>query len=252
MKKLLIGAASSALLAPAAAHADTSGFVDTAYEYSETSGASADSWNLGAGIQHDFDGWGIQGDGRTTHFDNGSFTIGAGYTAVHAYTGLTQNADVAVFVGMLDFIGNDGVMIGTEARVEQPQWSLQGSLGYAEFHQTSGNFQIWDGRAIGSWFLNQDTALTPVLSYTEWHETNEILTQFGAGLGFTHRFNSGVQIVADYVHSDNDSTVAGPYQVDTWRLGVRINLNAGNLQAITNHGASWRGAAGFYEALGRF
>src|SRR5687767_7410949 len=113
VRKLLIGAAISALLAPAAAHAETTGFADVAYEYSESGGNSIESWNIGAGIQHDFaNGWGIQGDARTTTF-HPSFSVASGYTAVHLYTDLNQNVDLGAFVGMLDFNG-DATIAGIE------------------------------------------------------------------------------------------------------------------------------------------
>ena len=104
MKKLLIGAAAGALLAPLAAHAETTGFIDTAYEHTEFSNIGIiESWELGGAIQHDFaSGWGVQGDFRSTNFDaGGSFTAGADYAAVHIYTSVSQNVDLAAFVGMV-------------------------------------------------------------------------------------------------------------------------------------------------------
>lgn len=251
MKQLLIGAAVSALLAPGAAHAETTGFAEIAYEYSESGPDWIDSWNIGAGIQHDFaNGWSIQGDARTTTFHPG-FSVASGYTALHLYTDLNQNVDLGAFVGMLDFNG-DATIAGVEARVHQGQWSLQGSLGYTKFHITLGNSEAWDARVLGSWFLNADTALTPTISHTEWQEGNWTHTQFALGVGAAHRFSNGLQAYASYVHSDNDFTPTGPFQVDTIRVGIRLNLGAGDLQTITNEGASWYGAAGMYETFARF
>jgi hypothetical protein len=251
MRKLLLGAALGALLAPAAAHAETTGFADIAYEYGESGGNSLDSWNIGAGIQHDFDNnWSIQGDARTNTFHPG-FSVASGYTALHLYTELNPSVDLGAFVGMIDFNG-DGTTVGLESRVHQGQWSLQGSLGYTKFDITLGNSEAWDARVLGAWFVNSDTALEPSISYSEWHEGNWTHTQFSLGLGAAHRFSNGLEAYAGYVHSDNDSTPVGPYQVDTLRVGLRLNLGAGDLQSITNDGASWYGAAGMYEAFTRW
>lgn len=252
MRKLLIGAAASALLAPAAAHAETTGYIDAAFEHSQVNGGgSAESWNLGAGVQHDFDsGWSVQGDGRTTDFDGTNLT--SGYAAIHTYSGLNQNVDVGAYLGFIDFLLSNGVIAGVEARVHQGQWSLQGSLSYTQFDPLVGTSEVWDSRILGAWFLNQDTSLTPLISYTEWQDTLFTDKQVGLGIGAAHRFSTGLEIYGSYVHSDNDSTVDGQYQVDTVRIGVRLNLNAGDLQTIANDGASWYGAAGMFEALGRF
>lgn len=254
MRTLLFGAAVSAMLAPAAAHAQTTGFIDTAYEYSEVrGGGSADSWNLGVGVQHDFaNGWGVQADGRTTHFDNNVSTPSTGYGAVHVYADLTQAIDVAAYLGAIDWTLYSARTIGVEARLEQSQWSLQGALGYARFNPTIGTPEVWDARVLGAWFVNSDTAVEPTLSYTEWHDPPSTYKQFAVGVGLAHRFGNGLEISARYIHNDNDSSTGGKYQAHTWRIGVRLHLNAGDLQAVTNDGASWYGAAGLYEALGRF
>lgn len=253
MKKFLIGAAASAMLAPLAAHADTTGFIDVAHEHSESGANTADSWTLGGAIQHDFaNGWSVQGDARITEFEGGGgSTVAANYAAAHIFTALTQHADVAAFVGLLD-IGDDAWNAGVEARVRQGQWSLQGSLGYLQFPNAPGSSDAWDSRVRGWWFINADTALSPSIAYFEWHEGNFTHKHFELGVGAAHRFTNGVELYADYFHSDNDSTPVGKYQVDTWRVGVRLHLDGGDLQTITNHGASWRGASGMYENFPRF
>lgn len=255
MRTLLIGAAAGALLAPAAAHAQTTGFVDTAYEYSETSGGGwVKSWNIGAAVEHDFaNGWSIQGEGRNTQFDNGVFTMGASYAALHVSAALDQNADIAVFVGILDRISSDAPMVGLEARAHQGQWALQASAGYAQFTPSIGSSEVWDTRVLGTWFLNPDTALTPSIAYSEWHDTFAFTrTQFSVGLGATHRFSNGLEAFAGYLHSDIDANQPFSYTADTVRVGLRLHLNGGDLQTITNEGASWYGAAGLYEVFGRW
>jgi hypothetical protein len=255
VRKLLIGAAASAMLAPAAAHAQTSGYVDTAYEYSETSGNTwVQSWNLGAAVEHDFaTGWSIQGDGRSTKFDNGAITMGANYAALHVSAAVSPNADVAAFFGFLDRVSSDAPMVGLEARVHQGQWSLQGSAGYAQFTPSIGSSEVWDARVLGAWFFNPDTALTPSIAYSEWHETFSFTrTQLGVGVGVTHRLNNGLQWFASYLHSDIDANQPFGYTADTARVGLRLHLNGGDLQTITNEGASWYGASGLYELFGRW
>jgi hypothetical protein len=253
LRKLLFGAAASALLAPAAAHAETTGFVDAAYEHSQVQGGgSAESWNLGVGVEHDFDnGWGVQADGRTTHFDAG-FTPSTGYGVIHVFTALNQNVDVAGYAGQLEWLSSAGVIAGVEARVHQGQWWLEGSYGYLQLDPSIGTSEVWDTRLLGAWFVNQDTALTPILSYTEWQDTFFTDKQTAAGIGAAHRFSNGLQVYGSYVHSEIDSNVDGQYQVDSLRIGVRLNFNAGDLQTIYNEGASWYGAAGLYEAMARF
>jgi hypothetical protein len=254
VKKLLWGAAAGVLLAPAAAHAQTSGFVDAAYEYTETSGGgSLESWNLGVAAHHDFaNGWSIQAEGRNTKFDGGAITQGASYAALHLTSAVNQNVDVGAFVGFLDRVSDDARMVGLEARVHQGQWALQGSAGYAQFTPSIGSSDAWDTRVVGAWFFNPDTALTPSIAYSEWQDTFFTRTQFGVGLGVTHRFGNGLQVFGSYLFSDIDANQPAPFTADTVRIGLRLHLNGGDLQTITNDGASWYGAAGLYEAFGRW
>ncbi len=251
MRKLMLGAAVSALLTPAAAHAETTGFADVAYAHMESSGNTLEGWDISAGIQHDFaNGWSSQGDARTSDYDP-SFSVASGYAALHLYNELNQNVDLGAFVGMLH-VNGDAAIVGVESRVHQGQWSLQGTAGYTKFDITLGASEAWDARVLGSWFFNPDTALTPNIAYSEWHEGNFTHTEFGLGVGLAHRFSNGLQIYGGYLHSDNDYTPIGPYQVDTVRVGLRLNLSAGDLQNITNNGASWYGAAGMYEVFARW
>lgn len=254
MKKILIGAAASALLAPIAAHAETTGFVDIACERSESGPGAVDLGILGGPIQHDFtSGWGIQAEFRSTQRDNGSFTVSSDYAAAHLYTALNPNVDVAAFVGKLALpSGGDAWDAGVEARIHQGQWLLQGSLGYLNFPNTPLTSEAWDTRVRGAWFLNQDTALTPSIAYFEWQEGNFNRKHFAVGVGAAHRFANGLEVYADYLHGWNEYTPIPAFQVDTARVGVRLHLNGGDLQTITNHGPSWSGAAGVYENFGRF
>jgi hypothetical protein len=254
LRKLLFGAAASTLLAPLAAHAETTGFIDAAYEHSQVQGGGdAESWNFGAGLEHDFaGGWGVQADGRTTHFDNNVSTPATGYAALHVFTSVNQNVDVGAYAGQVDWILNGGVIAGVEARAHQGQWWLEGSFGYLQLDTISGTSEVWDTRLLGAWFPNQDTALTPILSYTEWQDPMFHDKQNAVGVGGAHRFGNGLEVYGSYVHSEVDSNVDGKYQVDSLRIGVRFNLNAGDLQTIYNEGASWYGAAGMYEAIARF
>jgi hypothetical protein len=254
MRKVLIGAAAGALLAPVAANAETTGFIQVGYEHSESGPDTLDSWGLGGAVQHDFaNGWGVQAEAHSTQFDNTSFVVTADYAALHVYTALNQKVDIAAFVGMLSLPrGGDAFDLGVEARIHQGQWSLQGSVAYLEYPNAPGPSYAWDARVRGDWFVNQDTALIPVISYFEWHEGNFTHKSLEVGAGAAHRFANGLEINAFYVHSENDSTPIGTYQVDTLRLGLRLHLNAGDLQTIAVDGASWNGAAGVFENYGRF
>lgn len=256
MKKLLIGAAAGALMAPVAARAETTAFIETTYEHAEASNSNTavESWKLGGAIQHDFSSsWGIQGDFRSTNFDFGGSTLGANYAAVHVYGSVSQNVDVAAFAGILGLpIGDDGVDVGVEARMHDGPWSLQGSLGYLTFPTRAVNSEAWDGRVSAAWFINQDTSLGPSISYYEWNDGGDILKHLELGASAAHRFGNGLEVQAAYVHIENDSTVIGQYQADAFRVALRLHLNAGDLQTITNQGPSWTGALGIYENTGRF
>lgn len=255
MKKILIGAAAGALLAPIAAHAETTGFVDIAYERSEFGpGAVVDLGVLGGAIQHDFtSGWGIQAEFGTTQRDDGGFTVSSDYAAAHLYTALNASVDVAAFAGKLasPMVG-DAWDVGVEARIHQGQWSLQGSVAYLNFPNTPITSEAWDTRVRGAWFVNQDTALTAGITYFEWQDGTFLRTHFAAGVGAAHRLANGLEVYANYLHGWNEYTPIPPYEADTVRVGVRLHLNAGDLQTITNQGPTWSGAVGVYENIGRF
>lgn len=251
MKKILLGAAAAfAVAAPSAALANTSGYVDTGYENTDyDSGGDFDALHLGGGVYHTFGGWGVQADGRVTNQDwGGSSTSGHGYAAVHAFT-QGGGWDFGGFLGLLDYYGDAGMMLGAETRTHFGNFSLQGTLGYAEFDSWS-DYNLWDIRVDGAFFLQPNFAITGGIGYSEWDagSDSDALT---LSLGAAYQFVNGFTLYGEYINTDGDGSGFN-WEADTFRIGLRFDFNGGSLQDITNNGASWNGGAALHEQMLRW
>lgn len=254
MKKLFLGAAAAAaIVAPGAALANTSGYIDGGYEATEYDGGGEfDALHLGGAIAHDFgSGWGIQADARMVNqeWDGSSSDDSHGYAALHAYT-TTGSWDFAGFVGLLDYYGDGGKMIGAETRTAFGAISLSGSLGYADFENGGSDYNALDLRVNGAYFFNPNFALTAGVGHTDWDSFFDS-DALDLSVGVAYQLTNGIAFSGEYTNTDGDGFF-GDWEVDTFRLGVRFNINGGDLQNVTNNGASWSGAADLSEAMMRW
>jgi hypothetical protein len=254
MRKYLWGAAAALAIATPAA-AETSGYVDAGYESSELSfGSDFEALHIGGAVHHEFgNGWGIQADGRTVSqsYNSSSSDDGHGYAAVHAYTGLSDHWDVGGYVGLIDVFGFGGHIAGIETRKNIGSLSLQGSINYADIDANTDN-TAWDYRVTANWFFTPNFGANAGAGVTDW----DYAAGFDAesndwSVGATYQFAGGFALYGSYNDTHTD-WVSYDYDVETFRLGVRWNLNGGDLQTVTNEGASWNGAAALHEQYVRF
>jgi len=252
MKNLLLGAAAAvAIAAPASAFADTSGYIEGGYETSEyDGGGDFDALHLGGGIAQDFGGWGVQFDARTVNQEwDGAGDYSHGYAAVHAFT--SGGAwDFGGYIGLLDYYGDSGKMIGAETRTAFGNISLNGALGYADFENFGSDYNALDLRVNGAYFLNPNFAINAGIGHTDW-ESGIDSDALDLSLGATYQFANSFALYGEYVNTDGDNTF-GDWEIDTFRIGVRYNIGGGDLQTVTNEGASWSGASDLSEAMMRW
>jgi len=252
MKKILLGAAAAiAIAAPSVAFADTSGYVEGGYENTEyDSGSEFDAIHLGGGFYHSMGGWAIQSDARMVNqeWNNPFGDDSHGYAALHA---VTEGGpwDFGAFIGLLDYYGDSGKMIGAETRTNFGNLSLQGTLGYGDFESFS-DYNVWDAHLDASFFLSPNFAITGGAGYTEWDAftDSDALT---LALGGAFQFANGFTLAGEYVNTDADNSGAG-WETDTFRVSLRFDINGGSLQDITNDGASWNGGVQLHETMLRW
>jgi len=254
MKKLMLGAAAAvAIVAPSAAFADTSGYIDAGYEASEYDGGGEfDALHLGGAIAHDLsNGWGVQADARSVNqeWDGSSSDDSHGYAAVHAYTN-AGSWDFAGFVGLVEYYGDSGKMIGAETRTAFGNISLSGSLGYADFENGGSDYSATDLRVNGAYFFSPNLALTAGVGHTDWESVFDS-DALNLSIGGAYQLASGIALTGEYVNTDGDGFFSD-WEIDSFRLGVRFNINGGDLQNVTNNGASWSGASDLSEAMMRW
>ncbi|HYD88771.1 MAG TPA: hypothetical protein VEA80_14950 [Vitreimonas sp.] len=254
MKKLMLGAAAAVAIAtPSAAFADTSGYIDAGYEATEYDGGGEfDALHLGGAIAHDLSsGWGVQADARAVNqeWDGSSSDDTHGYAAVHAYTN-TGSWDFAGYVGLINYYDDGGKMIGVETRTAFGNVSVNGSLGYADFENGANDYNALDLRVNGAYFFNPNFALTGGVGVTEWDAFFDS-DALDLSLGAAYQLTNGIALTGEYVNTDGDGAF-GDWEVDSFRLGVRFNINGGDLQNVTNNGASWSGASDLSESMMRW
>jgi hypothetical protein len=254
MKKIWLGAAAAiAIAAPSVAFADTSGYVEGGYENSDyDTGSEFDALHLGGGLYHSMgSGWAIQFDGRTVmqEWDSSSGDDGHGYAALHASTEGSA-WDFGGFVGLLDYYGAGGVMIGGETRTNFGDLSLQGNLGYADFDEFF-DYSLWDARVDASYFFMPNFAVTGGVGHSEW----DYITDYEAltlSIGAAFQFGQNFTVSGEYVNSDFDVDGGTDYEADTFRIALRFDIDGGSLQDNTNDGATWNGGAALHESMLRW
>lgn len=256
MRKILMGAvASLAVAAPAPAFAETRGAVELNYETNEFDycGGSCEFWDveLGATLLHDLSpGWTLQAEGRTTlqEWDTSSGQYSHSFAAVHGSSDM-GGWDLGGYVGILNYYGDGGVMLGVEARAAFGNFSADGSISYA-----SMNEDAFDGTAIrlgGAYFFSPNFALTGGVSRTELGTGFQDYEIAELSIGGAYQFANNVTLFGGYTSTDADREFSPDYEGDTFEIGLRFNFNGGTLQDNANDGA-WQSAARFADTWKRW
>jgi len=256
MRKLLWGAAAAlAITAPAVAHADTTGHIDLGWTNTGIGDGfgNYNAYSLGGAVQTEAaPGWTVQLDGNTMTqtWDHSHYDYSHGYAALHADTTL-DTFDVGAFVGMQNFYGESGKLIGLEGRTAFDNISLQASTAYTTFRYGS-SFSAWDARIAGNYFLQPNWAINAgiVGTWINPHGTHVQMAEYS--IGTTYKFNCPMSVSLDYTRSSDDYRHSHTYDGNTVMLGLHWNFGAGTLQDDTNHGASWSGAQALENSFARW
>jgi hypothetical protein len=250
MRKILMGAvAALAVAVPASAFADTRGAIDLSYSDSDFD--YGDFWDLelGALLLHDMSsGWTLQAEGRTTLQDwdcCGQYSHS--FAAVHGSSDM-GGWDLGGFVGILNYYGDGAPMLGVEARTAFGNFSVDGSLSYADF---DGDYDGTAVRVGGAYFFTPNFALTGGVSRTDIETSFQDYEITELALGGAYQFANNITLFGGYTNTDGDRSVGVDYDGDTIQIGLRFNLNGGTLQENTNDGA-WQSAARFADTWKRW
>ncbi|MFZ2028858.1 MAG: hypothetical protein WAU68_01000 [Vitreimonas sp.] len=252
MKKLVLGAAAvAALLAPAIAHADTNAVVGIDYNHVNFDGGTdGNVYGLNGAFNHDFaNGWQIQMDGATDRLDGGGCCVNQNYAAAH-YGVRTDQYSYAGFIGLQSLSIFSGVDIGVEGQMHFNQASVGGSVAYVDFGDVDIN--AWNVNLDGEYYFTPNFSLNAGAAYTNldgYFGGN--IDYWNWGLGGEYRFdNSPFSVSLGYRQLDADGG-----QVDTWSIGLTMDLGTGSLQDRRVKGPSWGGARSMYDdtaVLGTF
>lgn len=258
MRKLLWGAAAIAAFGAQAAHAETSGHIDGSYENSGgyNNNYATNTWDLGGAVQTDIAaGWTVQLDGQVEmqEWNHASGDSSHGYTALHADTSL-GSWQVGGFVGLMNWYGDGGKIVGAEARTSFGNLSVQASAAYTAFN-SNDDYHVSGVRAEGSYFFSPNLAVTANVGFSNagyesdggyWDTDIRDL-----GIGVRYLCHDKVEVFGGYQNTDTDFSNYTDYTVDSYRVGIRFHFNGGTLQEETNSGASWNGAQAIQETFRR-
>jgi hypothetical protein len=169
MRTLLLGAAAAAaMVAPGMASADTRGSIGFMVEMNDfdySSNGEFVGYNLGGAIMHDLSGLTLQLDGRTTlqDWDCCDTYYSQGYAAAHLSSDM-GGWDLGGFLGIVNYYGEGGILVGAEARTMLGNFALDGSIGHTDFADNDYNGTAY--RAGGAYFFSPNLALTGGASFT--------------------------------------------------------------------------------------
>jgi hypothetical protein len=242
MRTLLLGAAAAAaMVAPGMASADTRGSIGFMVESNDFDYGEFVTYNLGGAIVHDVSsGLTVQLDGRTTLQDWDGFDTyySHGYAAAHLSTDM-GGWDLGGFLGMVNYYGDGGILIGAEARTMFANFALDGSIAHTDFADND-----YDGtayRAGGAFFFSPNLALTGGASFTTNRTSTQDYDITELSLGGAYQFANNIELFGGYTNTNGEPSISSDYEGDTFQIGLRLNLNGGTLQENADNGA-WSSA----------
>jgi hypothetical protein len=257
MRKLLWGAAGAlAILAPAAAHADTTGHVDINYGNDDLNKGwdNFETYSLGGAVQTDFaPGWTVQLDANTVmqNWQDSPYDDSHSYAALHVDTTL-NTFDVGGWIGLLNWYDDAATMVGVEGRTSFDNFSVQGSIGYAHFNSYN-DYSAYDIRVAGSYFINPNWAVRASAVGTWFNASGYDTDATDFSIGTAYQFeHCPVSLSLDYTRSHDDPDGYSDYDGNVFKLGVHWAFGGGTLQDNTNHGASWGGAEALEDSFTRW
>jgi len=256
MKKTLFGAAAAiAIIAPfGAAHAEGSGHIDLSYQaanidWSNGSNDDVDAWNLGGAMIMPMGGWDLQFDANHENFNwGGDYDYTNDNVTAHA---ILRNDAWALggYAGFGSYYGDTLYMIGGEGQMYMNNITLGGALSYAE-SSDGYDYNAWDARVNGSYFVTPNFELNATLSYTSWDDYDDNAT--GYGVGARYRFDgSRFSVSGNYLRENWDYGTSDA-DADVFKFGVSYAFGSDSLQDESQHGASFDAATRFVDVWTRW
>jgi len=251
MKTMLLGAAAAvAMLTPGLAMAETSGSLTLTYDNNDIGSSQHQDYSLGGTVVHELsDTMTLQADGRTTLQDweccNGSYT--QSYAAAHLSWDLGA-WDVGAFGGMVSYFDDGGVVLGGETRTAFGNFSLDGFVAITDFGDNG-----YDGSTVrggGAFFFTPNLALTGGASFTQINSSNDY-DILELSIGGAYQFPNNLELFGGYTDSEYEPNIGTDYDGETFRVGLRVNLNGGTLQDNANDGA-WTSATAVSDTWSRW
>lgn len=243
MKKFLAGAAAAAaILAPAAASADTNAVIGLQYTNGEIDNFDWDQYGIEGAFNHAFgNGTYVQFDAASGRVDLDGAELSNGYGAVH-YGVRNDTYAFGGFVSFDEFFFYSGTALGVEGQWYLPNLVFNGSIGYTDF----GDLDVSTTSASidGSYFFTPNLSLTGVVTFADDELYGDDLTAWG--IGGEYRFaDNPVSIELGYRQADvyDDDVTA-------WTIGLNIDLGADTLYERATTGPSLNGASRVHETIG--
>lgn len=246
MKNYLLGAvALIAIAAPAAANAQTSGYVGATYGNVDVDGlGDASAWGgEGAVAFQATDTLGVEIDGALVDGEDSDTT--GGLTG-HLFT-RNDNYLFGGFVGFVDGDGSTTWQGGLEANKYFQSWTLAGSIAYA--NNDDADIDGTAANVEGRFFVNDNFRLNANAAYA--HVDAGLIGDdnvWTLGAGGEYQLSSiPVSFGAGYAHSEFDDA---NLDVDAWTVSLRYNFGAGTLRDRDRNGASQASVSGISSSLG--
>lgn len=259
MKKILWGAAAALAVAAPAANAETTGHVDFSYqtanlEYDGGSDYDIDGWRLGGAVITPLsDAWSVQFDAahQTATYDNSDYDNGYSAATAHAlYNGGSWRA--GGFGGFSSIYGQTLYMLGGEGQWNHSNFSLDGSLTYGATSD-GYDYEMWDVRIGGDYFLSPDFALNGAISNTTLEYSSGETDVTGLELGAAYRFaNSPFSVEGGYRYEQWEYDGGSEADANIFRIGVSFDFGSGSLQERVQEGASFNNAISIADIYSRW
>lgn len=247
MRKVALGVAAIALMAaPGLAHADTNAVVGVDYNNVNFPGSSSDAdvYGLSGAFNHGFNGdWNFQMDGSVDRVSEDGCCLNISYAGAHIGV-RNQDYSFAGFVDLQSFSAFSGVGVGVEGQMFFPQAMLEGSVSYNDWGDIDLN--ATNAQVDGSWFITPNFSANARVAYTDGNEGGFNSNYWTYGLGGEYRFdNSPVSVNLGYRQAEDSGS-----HVDTWSIGMVVDLGTGSVQDRIRSGPSWNGARSAFEDFG--
>lgn len=255
MKNALLGAAAVfAIIAPAAAHADTTGHIDLSYQTANIDSGidyDVDAWTLGGALIMPIEGaWNLQFAASHENYTYENSEYDSAATAVTAH-GIYRNESYAFggYAGFGGIYSQTLYMAGVEGQFYLPNATIGGTVSYGATSDAY-DYTSWDARVNGSYFFTPQFAANATVAYTSWDDYDTDVT--GLGIGAEYRFsNCPFSVTGNYLHESWEYG-SSDADADVFKLGLTYDFGGLSLQERSQQGASFDGASQFMDVWTRW